>query len=182
MASSSEGSPTITGWKRRSKAASFSILRYSANVVAPIQRSSPRARAGLIISPAPTAPSAAPAPTTVCTSSINTIVSGASRSSSRIDLTRCSNCPRNIAPATMPPIFRETMRLLRRVMGTLPSIIRRANPSTIAVLPTPGSPIRTGLFFWRRPSTVITRFSSRARPAAGSSFPAAASTVRSRPN
>jgi hypothetical protein len=28
--------------------------------------------------------------------------------------------------------------------------MRWARPSTIAVLPTPGSPISTGLFFWRR--------------------------------
>ena len=45
--SSTDGSPTVTGWKRRSRAASFSTyLRYSSSVVAPMQRSSPRARAG----------------------------------------------------------------------------------------------------------------------------------------
>ena len=37
-------------------------------------------------------------------------------------------------------------------------------PSTIAVLPTPGSPIRTGLFFVRRESTWITRRISSSRP------------------
>ena len=37
--SSTEGSPTCTGWKRRSRAASFSMcLRYSLSVVAPMQR------------------------------------------------------------------------------------------------------------------------------------------------
>ena len=41
--------------------------------------------------------------------------------------------------------------------GTSPETMRRASPSTIAVLPTPGSPIRTGLFFVRRESTCITR-------------------------
>jgi len=35
--------------------------------------------------------------------------------------------------------------------------MRCANPSTIAVLPTPGSPINTGLFLVRRCSTWITR-------------------------
>ena len=46
--SSTFGSLTVTGWKRRSRAASFSTyLRYSSSVVAPMQRSSPRARAGL---------------------------------------------------------------------------------------------------------------------------------------
>ena len=45
--SSTEGSPTNTGWNRRSSAGSFSMCsRYSSSVVAPIQRSSPRARAG----------------------------------------------------------------------------------------------------------------------------------------
>jgi hypothetical protein len=44
MVSSTDGSPTNTGWKRRSRAASFSMcLRYSSSVVAPMQRSSPRA-------------------------------------------------------------------------------------------------------------------------------------------
>ena len=37
MVSSTVGSPTKTGWKRRSSAASFSMcLRYSSSVVAPI--------------------------------------------------------------------------------------------------------------------------------------------------
>ena len=46
--SATDGSPTKTGWKRRSSAASFSMcLRYSSSVVAPIARSSPRASIGL---------------------------------------------------------------------------------------------------------------------------------------
>src|SRR2546429_471088 len=46
--SSTLGSPTKTGWKRRSSAASFSMcLRYSSSVVAPTARSSPRASIGL---------------------------------------------------------------------------------------------------------------------------------------
>src|SRR5688500_15136910 len=48
MVSATVGWSTITGWKRRSRAASFSMcLRYSSSVVAPIARSSPRARAAL---------------------------------------------------------------------------------------------------------------------------------------
>ena len=44
MVSSTLGSPTKTCWKRRSRAASFSMcLRYSSSVVAPTSRSSPRA-------------------------------------------------------------------------------------------------------------------------------------------
>ena len=41
--------------------------------------------------------------------------------------------------------------------GTSPSVMRCASPSAIAVLPTPGSPIRIGLFLVRRESTVIAR-------------------------
>ena len=37
--------------------------------------------------------------------------------------------------------------------GTSPEIIRVASPSTIAVFPTPGFPISTGLFFVRRLNT-----------------------------
>ena len=76
MVSSTEGSPTKTGWKRRSSAASFSMeVRYSSSVVAPIMRNSPRASIGLIICPASIAPSAAPAPTSVCSSSMNVMIS-----------------------------------------------------------------------------------------------------------
>ena len=37
-----------------------------------------------------------------------------------------------------------------RISGTLFSTMRCARPSAMAVLPTPGSPISTGLFFLRR--------------------------------
>src|SRR6185436_1371041 len=71
MVSSTDGWSTVTGWKRRSRAASFSIcLRYSSRVVAPMQCSSPRASIGLSRLPASMAPSALPAPTTVCNSSM----------------------------------------------------------------------------------------------------------------
>ena len=76
MVSSTDGSPTNTCWKRRSRAASFSMyLRYSSRVVAPISRSSPRASMGLIMLPASMAPSAAPAPTMVCSSSMKVMTS-----------------------------------------------------------------------------------------------------------
>jgi hypothetical protein len=60
--------------------------------------------------------------------------------------------------------------------------IRLARPSTTAVLPTPGSPIRTGLFFCRRERICITRSISVWRPTTGSSFPSVAALVRLRPN
>ena len=61
------------------------------------------------------------------------------------------------------------------------STIIWARPSTMAVLPTPGSPISTGLFFLRRDRICITRSISSARPMIGSSLPWRASSVRSRP-
>ena len=75
IVSSTLGSPTRTGWNRRSSAASFSMyLRYSSSVVAPMACSSPRASIGLSILAASIAPSAAPAPTTVCSSSMNRMI------------------------------------------------------------------------------------------------------------
>ena len=75
IVSSTVGSPTRTGWKRRSSAASFSMcLRYSSSVVAPMVCSSPRASIGLSMLEASIAPSAAPAPTTVCSSSMNRMI------------------------------------------------------------------------------------------------------------
>ena len=74
IVSSTVGWSTNTCWKRRSRAASFSMcLRYSSRVVAPIVWSSPRASIGLSRFEASIAPSAAPAPTTVCSSSMNRI-------------------------------------------------------------------------------------------------------------
>lgn len=66
--------------------------------------------------------------------------------SSRTAFRRSSNSPRYFAPATRAPISREKMVLSFRLSGTSPLAIRWARPSTTAVLPTPGSPIRTGLF------------------------------------
>ena len=60
--------------------------------------------------------------------------------------------------------------------------MRCARPSTTAVLPTPGSPISTGLFLVRRERICITRSISFWRPTTGSSLPSAASLVRLRPN
>src|SRR5450759_878592 len=72
-------------------------------------------------------------------------------------------------------------RRSRSDSGTSLETIRWARPSTIAVLPTPGSPISTGLFFVRRLSTWITRRISSSRPITGSSLPCSAISVRSRP-
>ena len=55
------------------------------------------------------------------------------------------------------PISRATRRLSLRVSGTSPLTMRWASPSTMAVLPTPASPMSTGLFLVRRESTWMMR-------------------------
>ena len=113
MVSSTLGSLTSTGWNRRSSAASFSMcLRYSSSVVAPMARSSPRASIGLSMLPASMAPSAAPAPTMVCSSSMNVMISPSlSAISRRTALNRSSNSPRYFEPATIAPMSSATTRL-----------------------------------------------------------------------
>ncbi len=116
----------------------------------------------------------------MCSSSTNSTTSGweASRST---PLSRSSNSPRYLVPATMPPRSTDTIRTPRSASGTRPSTIRAAIPSTTAVFPTPGSPSSTGLFLLRRASTSTTCAISASRPITGSSRPARASAVRSWP-
>jgi hypothetical protein len=100
--------------------------------------------------PASTEPSAAPAPTIVCSSSMNTtICPSASAISFSTAFIRSSISPRYFDPATIAPMSSETSLRSRSPSGTSPSTILCASPSTIAVFPTPGSPISTGLFFVR---------------------------------
>ena len=174
----------MTGWKRRSRAVSFSMyLRYSLSVVAPMQRSSPRASIGFKRLPASIAPSVAPAPTTVWSSSMKSRIWPSDFAISlRTLLRRSSNSPRYFAPAIREPMSSEKSVLFFSDSGTSPATMRRASPSTIAVLPTPGSPMSTGLFFVRRDRISIVRRISSSRPMTGSSLPARAAAVRSRPN
>ena len=145
------GSSTRTGWKRRSRAWSFSIyLRYSLKVVAPMTCISPRERAGLRMLPAFIAPSLSPAEVMVWISSMNRMMLPAALTSLSRPLTRCSNWPRNWVPATRLVRSSRKISLSFRPTGTLPLAMRSAMPSAMAVLPTPASPMRQGLFFWRR--------------------------------
>src|SRR6266481_2592798 len=117
---------------------------YSFSVVAPTQRNSPRASAGFNMLEASIAPSAAPAPTRVCNSSIKRMIwPWADSISISTAFNLSSNSPRYFAPANIEPRSKPTRRLLRRVSGTSPETMRWASPSTIAVLPTPGSQIIT---------------------------------------
>ena len=93
------GASTLTVWKRRSSAASFSMyLRYSLRVVAPTHCNSPRLSAGLMMLLASIAPSAEPAPTMVCSSSMNRMTLRERRISSITALMRSSNWPRYFVP------------------------------------------------------------------------------------
>mmetsp|Transcript_84595 Transcript_84595/g.168918 ORF Transcript_84595/g.168918 Transcript_84595/m.168918 type:complete len:362 (-) Transcript_84595:23-1108(-) len=177
-----EGSGTRTDWKRLARAASFSINRYSLSVVAPTQASSPRASGGFNRLDASIAPSAAPAPTTVCSSSMKRIVLPAvSATSLSTAFSRSSNSPRYFAPAMSAPTSSETTEQSRMESGTSRSTIRCARPSTTAVFPTPGSPMSTGLFLRRRERTWMVLRISSSRPMTGSSKPSRACAVRSVP-
>ena len=182
IASSGVGSSTKTVWKRRSSALSFSkYFWYSSRVVAPMLRSSPRARAGFKMLAASMAPSPLPAPTSVWISSMKRIISPLAAVTSLTTLfKRSSNSPLYLAPATSAPISKEKRRLLCRFSGTSPRTMRCASPSTIAVLPVPGSPMRIGLFFVLRERICSTRRISSSRPITGSNFPSRASATKSR--
>ena len=141
---------------------------------------SPRPRAGFRMFAASMAPSAEPAPTMVCSSSMKTMTSPARCTSFMMHLTLSSKSPRYFVPASMEARSSVTMRRFLSVSGTSPRATRRARASATAVLPTPGSPTRTGLFFVRRESIWMTRLISRSRPTTGSMPPLPAMSVRSR--
>ena len=92
-----------------------------------------------------------------------------------------SNSPRYLAPATKAPISNSQILLFFKLLGTSPLIILVASPSTIAVLPTPGSPINTGLFLVFLDNILVILLISSSRPITGSIFPSLAALVISRP-
>ena len=173
IVSDTVGSLTSTFWNLLSSAPSSSIyLRYSFKVVAPIQCISPRASIGLSMFPASIAPSNLPAPTIMCISSINIIMLPSDfLTSFKTFFNLSSNSPRYLAPAISDAISSSQIVLSFNDAGTSPLTIRCARPSIIAVLPTPGSPINTGLFLVLRESIrVILRISS-SLPIIGSTLP-----------
>ena len=155
-------------------------FRYSSSVVAPISWISPRERDGFRILEASSAPSAPPAPMIVWISSIKSNIPCCSLTSSITFRIRSSNSPRYLLPATIPERSRTTTRLSFTVSGTIPVTIRCASPSTIAVFPTPGSPVRQGLFFVLLLRIWISLAISLSLPTTGSSLPSSAIAVRSR--
>ena len=100
-------------------------------------------------------------------------------SSSNIALILSSNCPLYFVPATREPRSNVRTLLFNNPLDTLRWIIRRASPSAIADLPTPGSPINTGLFFFLRERICDTLSISSSLPIIGSNSPLDAISVRS---
>ena len=81
-----------------------------------------------------------------------------------------SNSPLYLAPAIKAPKSSSHICLFFKLLGTSPFTIRAARPSTIAVLPTPGSPIKTGLFFVLRDNILVILLTSSSLPIIGSIF------------
>ncbi|SCV61788.1 hypothetical protein ANAPH1_00078 [Anaplasma phagocytophilum] len=121
-----------------------------------------------------------PAPTSMCNSSINSMILPLDRIIfDSTALRRSSNSPRYLVPATNAAKSSDNTLAPCSPMGTFPETIDCTNPSTIALLPTPGSPIRAGLFFVLRESTCMRRLVSSLLPITGSILPSVASSVRS---
>ena len=91
------------------------------------------------------------------------------------DFKRSSNSPLYFAPAINAPISNEYKVLSCKFSGTSPLIILCAIPSAIAVLPTPGSPIKIGLFLVLLDKICKTLLISSSLPMTGSNFPSEAS-------
>lgn len=106
MVSSYVGSFISTFWNLLSNALSFSILvLYSKVVVEPINFSFPLAKAGFNMLDASIAPSAPPAPTMPCISSINRIISSEASISFIRVFSFSSNSPLYFVPAIRVPKF-----------------------------------------------------------------------------
>ena len=111
----------------------------------------------------------APAPTTVWISSMKRMIPPSlSITSFMMPFSRSSNSPRNLAPASREPMSSAMMRRSMSAAGTSPATMRCARPSEMAVLPTPGSPMSTGLFLLRRDRIWMVRRISSSRPMTGS--------------
>ena len=160
----------------RINALSFSkLFANSSGVVAPIVSRLPFPSIGLIILAISTLLlPALPAPIIICISSINKIALGDSSSISRTVFNRSSKSPLYFVPASKSPTARLYTTLFLITSGTSPSTIRLARPSAIAVLPTPGSPTRTQLFFLRLARICTKSLTSVARPINSSILPSTA--------
>jgi hypothetical protein len=120
---------------------------YSFIVVAQISFNAHLAKDGFNKFQASHCHSAAQVHTIVCISSIKSIISQLDFSTSFItDFSLSSNSHLYIAHAINAPISRVIIFLFTRLSGTSLFTIFKAIHSIIAVLPTPGSHTKTGLF------------------------------------
>ena len=94
------------------------------------------------------------------------------------DFNLSSKSPRNFEPAKILAKSRENISLDFSFSGTSLFAILIASPSTIAVFPTPGSPIKTGLFFVLLDKTCISLLISSSLPMTGSNCPLEALIVK----
>ena len=121
-------------------------------------------------------------PTVVCSSSMKRMIFPSDfLTSFRTAFRRSSNSPRYFAPAMSAPMSSEKMVRSFSPSGTSPRTIRWARPSAMAVLPTPGSPMSTGLFLVLRDRMRMTLRISASRPMTGSSSLLRARSTRSVP-
>ena len=169
MVCASVGSLTWIGWKRRSSAASFSTyLRYSSGR-GPIVCSSPRASIG---EDAGGVDRALGGPGTDqgvhLVDEQDDVAAGADLLEHLLEA--LLEVTAVTAAGNQRAEVRCTSCLSLSVSGTSLRTIICARPSTTAVLPTPGSPMSTGLFLVRRDSTCMTRSISFSRPMTGSSL------------
>ena len=120
----------------------------------------------------------APAPFMVCASSMNSTQFFLLSKARITSLSFSSNSPRYLLPANRLPTSRLQTSCPFKNSGTVLLAILWANPSTIAVLPTPGSPTISTLALNLRANTVTISSISVSRPITGSSLSSLASCVR----
>ena len=124
------------------------MVRYSLKVVEPINLIPSLPKIGFNRFEASiTPPEVAPAPMIVWISSINKIAFGIFANSFKIPLSLFSKSPRYLVPANKEPISNEYMMHSCSDGAAVFSTIFFASPSIRAVLPTPDSPTKIGLFF-----------------------------------
>ncbi len=182
IVSSTVGSPTVTGWKHRSSAGSFSMcLRYSVERRRTDATELGRASIGLSMLPASTEPSAAPGPTIVCSSSMKIMISP--RASVISLSTAFTNPPIPRGTWSRRPSARcradelAVTQALGRVTGDDP-LGETFNDRGLADARLAD---QHRVVLCGRESTWTTRRFSSSRPITGSSLFCAAASVRSRP-
>jgi hypothetical protein len=153
---------------------------YSFIVVAPISFNAHLANDGFNKLPASHCHSCAQAHTIVCISSIKRIICQSDFSTSLITaFSLSSNSHLYFAHAKRAPISRVITLLFIRFSGTSLFTIFKAIHSIIAVLPTPGSQTKTGLFFVLLDSICKVLLISSSLPITGSIFHDFANSIRS---